>query len=230
VPRCAIIHTMSRLPRRFSRPGHRGPPGEFVELGESNLHVSADPWLQDWLQLLRDRAGAAAILELGCGIGKDTAILVGAGFRVVAVDLSPRAIERARAAVPDAEFHIRDLRAPFPVTAAEVGAIIASLSLHYFSWVETLALVERMRTTLRPQGALLCRLNSTNDHNYGAIGYPRIEDDFYLVQGEPKRFFNQTSIEAVFATGWRTLSVTERVIQRYSQPKVVWEVILERDA
>jgi SAM-dependent methyltransferase len=222
--------TMSRLPRRFPCLGHRGPPGEFVELGESNLDVSADPWLQDWLQLLRDRAGAAPILELGCGIGKDTAILVEAGFRVVAVDLSPRAIERARAAVPQAEFHISDLRAPFPVTAAEVGAIIASLSLHYFAWVETLALVERIRTTLRPRGALLCRLNSTNDHNYGAIGYPRIEDNYYLVQGEPKRFFNQTSIEAVFATGWRMLSVTERVIQRYSQPKVVWEVILERDA
>ncbi len=191
---------------------------------------SADPWLQNWLQLLHDRAGAAPILELGCGIGKDTAILIEAGFRVVAVDLSPRAVERARDAAPQAEFHIRDLRAPFPVTAGEVGVIIASLSLHYFAWVETLALVERIRTTLRPWGALLCRLNSTNDHNYGAIGYPRIEDNYYLVQGEAKRFFDQTSIDAVFATGWRRLSVAERVIERYSQPKVVWEVIVERDA
>ncbi|MEP6942652.1 MAG: class I SAM-dependent methyltransferase [Betaproteobacteria bacterium] len=242
---------MSRLPRPYACRGdrgrspeppldadvphaglclHNGPPGEFVELGESSLHGSADPWLQAWLPLLRDRAGAAPILELGCGIGKDTAILVEAGFRVVAVDLSPRAIERARAAVPQAEFHIMDLRAPFPVTPTGVGVIIASLSLHYFAWTETLALVERIRTTLRPRGALLCRLNSTNDHHYGAIGYPRIEENFYLVQGEPKRFFDQTSIEAVFATGWRMLSVAERLIKRYAQPKAVWEVILERDA
>lgn len=240
---------MSRLPRRFL--GHRGrppnpslnadvpraglrlrsgPPGEFVELGESSLDVSADPWLQNWIQLLRDHAGATPILELGCGIGKDTAILVEAEFHVVAVDLSSRAIERARDAVPQAEFHIRDLRAPFPVNAAEVGVIIASLSLHYFAWLETLAIVERIRTTLRPGGALLCRLNSTNDHNYGAIGHQRIEDNYYLVQGEPKRFFDHTSIEAVFATGWRMLSVAERVIERYAQSKVVWEVILERDA
>ena len=224
-----LINAMSRLPRRFPSLGHSGPPGEFVELGESNLDVSADPWLLDWLQLLRDRADAAPILELGCGIGKDTAILVEAGFRVVAVDLSPRAIERARAAVPQAEFHIRDLRAPFPVTTAEVGAIIASLSLHYFTWVETLSLVERIRRTLCTRGALLCRLNSTNDHNYGAIGNPRIEDNYFLVHGEPKRFFDQAAIEVVFATGWRMLSITERVIGRYSQPKVVWEVILERD-
>ena len=159
VQRCAIFTTMSRLPRRFPFHGHRGPPGEFVELGESSLDVSADPWLQNWIQLLRDHVGATPILELGCGIGKDTAILVEAGFRVVAVDLSSRAIERARAAVPQAEFHIRDLRAAFPVTAAEVGVIIASLSLHYFAWVETLAIVERIRTTLRSGGALLCRLN-----------------------------------------------------------------------
>jgi SAM-dependent methyltransferase len=221
---------MSRLPRRSPCHGHRGPPGEFVELGESSLDASSDPWLRNWLQLLHDRAGAVPILELGCGTGKDTAILVEAGFRVVAVDLSPQAIERARDAAPQAEFHIRDLRAPFPVAAAEVGVIIASLSLHYFAWAETLALVERIRTTLRPWGALLCRLNSTRDDNYGAIGYPCIEDNFYLVQGEPKRFFDQTSIDKVFATGWHKLSVAERVIGRYSQPKVVWEVIVERDA
>ena len=77
---------------------------------------------------------------------------------------------------------------------------------------------------------LLCRLNSTNDHNYGAVGYPRIEHNYYLVQGEPKRFFDQTSIEAVFAAGWRMLSVAERVIERYAHPKAVWEVVLERDA
>ena len=221
---------MSRSPRRFPCHGHRGPPGEFVELGESSLDVSADPWLQNWLPLLHDRAVASLILELGCGIGKDTAILIEAGFRVVAVDLSPRAVECARHAAPQAEFHIGDIRAPFPVTAGEVGVIIASLSLHYFAWDETLALVERIRTTLRPSGALLCRLNSTKDHNYGATGYPRIEDNFYLVQGEPKRFFDQTSIAAVFATGWRKLSIAERVIERYSHPKVIWEVIVERDA
>ena len=108
--------------------------------------------------------------------------------------------------------------------------IIASLSLHYFGWVETVALVEKIRATLRMRGALLCRLNSTNDHNYGASGHPRIEDDYYLVEGEPKRFFDRASIEALFATGWRMLSLEERVIERYAKPKVVWEVIVERDA
>ena len=191
--------------------------------------MNADPWLERWLQLLRERAGIAPVLELGCGKGDDTAILVEAGFRVVAVDRSPSAIERARVAVPRADFHSVDFRASFPPIGPGVEVIIASLSLHYFAWDETLALVERIRTTLRPRGALLCRLNSTNDHNYGASGHPRIEGNYYLVDGEPKRFFDRTSIEALFATGWRMLSLEEHLIQRYAEPKVVWEAVLERD-
>ena len=191
--------------------------------------MNADPWLERWLHLLRERAGVAPVLELGCGKGDDTAILVDAGFRVLAVDRSPGAIESARAAVPRAEFHAGDFRASFPAIGAPIWVIIASLSLHYFAWDETVALVEQIRTTLRPRGALLCRLNSTNDHNYGASGYPRIESNYYLVDGEPKRFFDRTSIEALFATGWRMLSLEEQLIQRYAKPKVVWEAVLERD-
>jgi SAM-dependent methyltransferase len=179
---------------------------------------------------MRERAGIAPVLELGCGNGDDTAILVEAGFRVVAIDHSPRAIERARAAAPRADFHANDFRTSFPTAASEVGVIIASLSLHYFGWVETVSLVEKIRTTLRPHGTLLCRLNSTNDHNFGASGHPRIEDNYYLVEGEPKRFFDRASIEVLFASGWRMLSLQERVIARYAKPKVAWEVIVERDA
>ena len=192
--------------------------------------MDADPWLERWLYLLRERARDAPVLELGCGKGDDTAILVEAGFRVVAVDRSPSAIERARVAVPRAEFHAADFRVSFPAIGPEVGVIIASLSLHYFAWDETVALVERIRITLRLRGALLCRLNSTNDHNHGASGYPRIDDNYYLVDGEPKRFFDRISVEALFATGWRMLSLEERVIKRYAKPKVAWEAVLERDA
>ncbi len=37
--------------------------------------------------------------------------------------------------------------------------------------------------------------------------------------GETKRFFDRTSIEALFATGWRMLSLEEHLIQRYAKPK-----------
>jgi hypothetical protein len=48
------------------------------------------------------------------------------------------------------------------------------------------------------------------------------------VEGKSKRFFDRPAVESLFASGWRTLSIEEHVIERYSKPKVVWEVILER--
>ena len=153
-------------------------------------------------------------------------MLAAAGHRVVAVDLSAEAIERAHERVPSAEFHRQDIRAPFPL--ARAGVVVASLSLHYFPWPETEALVERIRQLLVPSGILLCRLNSTNDHHFGASGHPRIDDDYYLVDGAPKRFFDRAAVDRLFSPDWQMLSVEERTIDRYDLPKSAWEVVLEK--
>jgi SAM-dependent methyltransferase len=118
------------------------------------------------------------------------------------------------------------MRAAFPVERA--GVVLATLSLHYFPWDETVALVERIHRTLQPNGLLLCRLNSTNDHHYGASGHPAIDANYYLVDGEPKRFFDRAALDRLFGAGWQGISTKEGVIARYDHPKSVWEVIRER--
>jgi SAM-dependent methyltransferase len=187
-----------------------------------------DPWLNRWLPLLRERAGAGLVLEIGCGHGDDTAALAGAGLRVHAFDLSRVAVGIAKVRVPSATVECRDTRQPFPDGARELGVIVASLSLHYFSWSETQTIVQRIRSALRPGGILLCRLNSTQDHNFGASGHPELEPNFFLVNGEPKRFFDETSIASLFAEGWGQLSLQHFVISKYIKPKALWEVVLER--
>ncbi|TAJ95463.1 MAG: class I SAM-dependent methyltransferase [Reyranella sp.] len=189
--------------------------------------MAADQWLARWLPLLAERVGGQPVLELGCGCGRDTATLVEAGHRVIGVELSPDAASRARERVPSAEIHCQDIRAPFPLVSP-VGVVVASLSLHYFHWPETRTLVDRVRAALRSDGMLLCRLNSTNDHHFGASGHPEIENDFYLVDGAPKRFFDREAVERLFTPGWRTIAIEEKVIDRYDHPKAVWEVVLER--
>jgi hypothetical protein len=112
--------------------------------------------------------------------------------------------------------------------ANELGVIVASLSIHYFSWAETQALVGRIRSALRPGGVFLCRLNSDQDHNFGASGHPEIEPNFFMVQGAPKRFFNEAAITSLFAEGWNTLSLEHFVTKKYVRSKALWEVVLER--
>ena len=190
--------------------------------------MSGDPWLNRWLPLVRERAGSGPVLEIGCGHGDDTKTLAAAGLLVHAFDRSALAIGMARIRVPSARFECRDIRQPLPGPAESFGVIVASLSLHYFDWAETIAIVERIRSALRPGGVLLCRLNSTEDHHFGACGHPQIEPDFYLVKGVPKRFFDQAAVESIFADGWRTLSLEHFATTKYIKTKALWELVVER--
>jgi SAM-dependent methyltransferase len=192
--------------------------------------ADSDSWLDAWRALIAERAGGSPILELGCGSGRDTGVLAAAGHHVVAIDLDATAIAQAKSRLPDCEFHCQDLRAPFPVPQGGVGVVIASLSLHYFDWPETIALAARIRAALRSGGVLLCRVNSVNDHHHGASGHPALAENFYLVDGAPKRFFDRAAVETLFAGGWRMLALEEKVIDRYARPKAVWEAVAERMA
>ena len=184
-----------------------------------------DPWLDRWLPLIAERGGGEAILEIGCGSGADTATLTAAGCRVVAFDLSPDSVTLARARVPSATISCRDVRDPFPL--ANCGVIIASLSLHYFSWQETRTIFARLRDALGEDGVLLCRLNSTADRNFGACGHPEIEANYYRVDGQPKRFFDRAAIDALFADGWDMLSCEHFTTRKYVRSKALWEVVAQ---
>jgi SAM-dependent methyltransferase len=191
------------------------------------VSANGDRWLDPWLPLLAERAGTGPIFELGCGDGRDTRTFERAGHRVIAIDQSDKALACARTRAPHAEYHRQDMRASWPIGPRSTGVVVASLSLHYFDWQETMALVGRIHEVLEPSGVLLCRLNSTNDHNYGASGHPEIEPNLHLVSGRRKRFFDRASIDALFAVGWRLRHCEERNVLRYDKPKIAWEIIAE---
>ena len=189
-----------------------------------------DPWLDRWLPLAIQHAGNQPVLEIGCGQGEDTVVLARAGLRVLAFDLSPAAVAIAKTRVPSARIECRDTRSPFPLPAQGAGVVVASLSLHYFPWAETVSIVQRIQEVLAPGGLLLCRLNATDDRHFGACGHPEIEANFYQVNGEPKRFFDAPSIAALFADGWKVLSQEHFVTRKYVKSKALWEIILVKDA
>lgn len=189
-----------------------------------------DPWLTRWLPLLKETAGTGKVLEIGCGTGADTSTLVAAGLQVVAFDLSSASAAATRLRVPSVKVFCQDVRDPFPVSPGETAAVVASLSLHYFSWTETLELAHRIRSTLPLGGLFLCRLNSTEDTNFGAAGHPLIEPNYYLVDGQPKRFFDQQAVTDLFAKGWTILSNSHQTTNKYIQTKALWEVVAQRDA
>ena len=186
-----------------------------------------DRWLDRWLPLLAGHTAGRAVLELGCGTGRDTAALLRAGHRVVALDRSLASLAVARISARGATLVRRDLREPWPTQEGGYGAVVASLSLHYFDWATTEQIIARVRDALCARGVFICRLNSTRDEHFGASGHPMIERNYYNVNGTPKRFFDRADVDRLFARGWHIDSVEESLIGRYHAPKAAWELVLE---
>ncbi len=186
--------------------------------------MDKDPWLDKWIPLIQQKSVNGFILELGCGSGWDTVELLNAGCNVIASDLSIENLSVTKQAVPNAEVIQLNHSQPFPFVNHSISVIVASLTLHYFTWTVTLLIASELKRCLKTDGILLARFNSTNDVNYGAGSGLEIEPNFYQVETSIKRFFDETAVQT-FLQGWDIQFLEENVIYRYERPKSVWEVL-----
>lgn len=169
-------------------------------------------WLDAWQSNLKNQT----VLELGAGSGADTRLLRNQVANLTATDLTA-----------NSELGIKalDHSQPLPFRDNSFTVVIASLTLHYFSWLTTVAIIKEIKRILQPSGLLICRLNSTNDIHYGAVGYEQIEPGLFNVKGQAKRFFSEQDIQQLWQrnTGWQIEACQEKQIDRYLQPKTIWE-------
>lgn len=116
--------------------------------------IVGDP-RREWEDELVSRLGdGARVLELGCGSGTSETQRLARRFALTGVDISPRQIERARRAVPEAEFVCAD----FTDLELPAGSFDAVASFYVFNHVprELLApLLGRIHGWLVPGGWLL---------------------------------------------------------------------------
>jgi SAM-dependent methyltransferase len=89
---------------------------------------------------LRPFLQGARVLELGCGAGAITRVLLESTDRVVGVDVSPAMVEYCRRTFPAGEFRVGDLRDPAPFEAGSFDIVVAGDNV-----VDVLAHDERPR-------------------------------------------------------------------------------------
>jgi SAM-dependent methyltransferase len=183
-----------------------------------------DPWLEKWVSLICEKSMSGLVLELGCGAGRDTIDLLSAGCKVIATDLSIENLRECTVTVPEANLLQMDNGKSLPFADRNFGVVVASLSLHYFSWVVTMHIASELKRCTKTGGILIARFNSTNDVNYGASSTDQIEPNFYRVRNSTKRFFDETSVR-LFLRGWDIQFLEENIIHRYEKSKSVWEVM-----
>jgi SAM-dependent methyltransferase len=186
--------------------------------------MKSDPWLEKWLDLIQKKSAGGLVIELGCGNGQDTVDLLAAGCNVIAMDISRENLVECAVAAPKADILQMDIGKPLPFAKGSASVIIASLSLHYFSWAVTLQIASELRRCIKTDGLLLTRFNSLNDRHHGSESTLEIEPNFYHVGTGTKRFFDEDSVR-LFLQAWDIQFLEENVIDRYRKPKYVWEAM-----
>jgi SAM-dependent methyltransferase len=136
-----------------------------VEHFERLAREAEDPWdyatseyeqakYRRTLEYLPERTGRT--LELGCSVGVFTAMLAPRCDRLVAVDFSPTALERARARLGDAD-NVELLRRKLPeeMPAGPFETIVCTEVLYYWSAELVRDGLRRIEAALVPGGTLL---------------------------------------------------------------------------
>ena len=200
---------------------------EKVLRGQRGLE--GEPWLEDWLSLI-PQGGVPRALDVGCGAGHNTKLLVEHGFEVTAIDFSERALDLCRREAPGARVEWVDLRNGLPFASESFELTVADLSLHYFEWDLTAAMVHDIASRLVPEGVFAARFNSTNDTNYGAGAGTPVEGDPNLLRvgGIEKRFFTRACLRTLFGPPWAIVAFEEKATTRFGSPKVLWELVATR--
>jgi SAM-dependent methyltransferase len=139
------------------------------------------PDLVELLAPVRERDGL--VLEIGCGSGLLTRVLVDAGFRVLATDASPAMLDLARETAPGAEEFARLTLPDDPVPACDAVVGIG----HPLNYLPTLDAIERalvaLAGALRPGGVLATDLE---DFEWGEARIDehersRVGDDWAII-------------------------------------------------
>jgi SAM-dependent methyltransferase len=116
--------------------------------------IVGDP-RDEWAEELATRLDEQSrVLELGCGSGSPETRRLAQRFAVTGVDISPRQVERARAAIPEASFMVADLT-ELALPPASYEAVVSFYVFNHVPRDLLAPLLGRIRAWLVPGGWLL---------------------------------------------------------------------------
>jgi len=158
-------------------------------------------------------AGAATVLELGAGQGRDTLYLAHRGFHVDALDYAPEGLEeieagaRAAGLADRVTVQMHDVRQRLPFADGGVDASYSHMLLCMaLTTPEIDRLVVELHRVVRPRGLVVYTVRTTDDAQYGAgIAHG---DDMYEHGGFVVHFFDRALIDRL-ADGFTLVDVTE---------------------
>lgn len=200
----------------------------------SNIHtrdyqrdsIQVDNWLKQFDEII-DNCDLP-ILDLGCGSGNDTLVLINKGKKVFAIDQCSNAIAKMQKNFPELlGSKVCNMLDDLDFEDGMFGIVIADLTLHYFKEADTKRILDDIKRILVPGGHVLIRVNSMTDVNHGAGKGTELEHHLYETSsGMYKRFFDEEDVLRIFRD-FEIVSYEEQVMVRYSDSKELFVVCLK---
>ena len=151
------------------------------------------PWAWDWRRGLlwaETRPGDRA-LDLGCGAGRFLTVLDAAGAEPIGVDISERALERARRVAPRADIRRLEADGSLPIGHGSIDLVWCSEVIEHVADVGQL--LGEVRRVLAPRGRLLVTTPSHGRLRRTVLAATRFDAHFDPL-GQHVRFFSSTSL------------------------------------
>ena len=196
------------------------------EYYSENIRQTADQWLSQYSGFFES---GGKILDLGCGNGSNMPFLLNLNAEICAVDYSDVAIEHVKNRWGINAF-VHDIRKQLPFDANSFNLILADLSLHYFSFLETIRIIDDLYRVTKDKGILIARVNSANDINHGSGTGTEVERNFFDLNGRLKRFFDKEMVYDLFNNNFVISKAIENKTNKYRDEKILWEIVAIKTA
>lgn len=194
------------------------------------------PFIVDSLYLFREHE-VRTILDLGCGIGRNSICLGKEGFDVIGVDISRTALKKAQAwARIEGVSSVTVLRCSMtnlPFVSQVFHAVISVSVIHHAVKRDIEKAIGEVQDVLKDNGLFLANLLSTDDYRYGSG--PKIEDgtfqiseDFEVKQfQEIHHFFPHKEVQTLLAD-FKRVSIVPIQSGKEERPHKYWKVLGEK--
>jgi SAM-dependent methyltransferase len=192
--------------------------------------LDPEPEVRDVVPLLKAR-GAAAALDLGCGVGRHALFLAAAGLAVDAIDGSPVGIAEAGKSAAALGLAINLREAPADALPFADGAFDYVLSwnvIYHGNHGDVGRRLAEIWRVLKPGGLYQGTMLPTRNSNYGLgreIAPDTFVNDAIEERAHPHFYCGAAGVVALFA-GFELLSLTQR---EHKKPgSWHWHVLAER--
>lgn len=182
---------------------------EFYDLPGNQLIDLEQPIVREIL----DGLPPGLAMDVACGTGRHTEYLASLGHKVIGVDSSAEMLARARAKIPDGEFHEADLH-HLPVPDDHVDVVVCALSLTHVP--ELAPVLAEFVRVLRPGGHLVI---SDSRGLIGDIAMPLVKIG---PDGKPGVMLNRARLTSDYLVAALSLGLR---VRRCEEPRVPYPLV-----